>query len=145
MARIQINLTNVPQSQDQSGRFLSPPFYADRIDLLKARADILSGKDRVLMKMYLENGSTFSRMAKIAGVNEATIARKIHKLTRRLLDGEYITCLRNRRHLSKLEQRIARDYFLEGLSQKDIAAKRNVTVYRVRKGLKKIQEIVRSS
>jgi transposase-like protein len=121
------------------------PTYANRIDLLRARADILTGKDRALLKMYLENGSTISHMARLMGINEATVCRRIHRLTERLLDGEYITCLRNKHQLSRLEMNVARDYFLEGLSQNKIAIKRRTTVYMVRKGLRNIQELVRVS
>jgi len=142
MKRIQIDLANIASRPSASAGLSYTAVYADQVDLLRARAEILTGKDKALMQMYLENGSTFSQMARLAGVNEATIARRIHKLSHRLLDSEYITCLRHREHFSPLEQAIARDYFIEGLSQKAIALKRNTTVYRIRKGLNKIQEFV---
>ena len=142
MKKVKLNLSNITFENTIAAGVLPARVYADRIDLLRARADILTGRDRVLLKMYLENGSTFGQMARVAGVNETTIARRIHKLIRRLLDGEYITCLRNRRRFNALEQAIARDYFIEGLSQKRIAAKRNTTVYQIRKGLKKIERVV---
>ena len=66
--------------------------FKDRIDLLRSRVGLLAGRDRALMQIYLDNSGTFSQMAKIAGVNESNIARRIHKLVRRLLDGQYITC-----------------------------------------------------
>jgi predicted DNA-binding protein YlxM (UPF0122 family) len=115
----------------------------DRIDLLESRVELLSGRDRLLMTMYVQNGNSFRQMARLAGVNEATIARRIHRVTKRLLDGEYITCLRNRGKLTRQELAIAKDYFLEGLSQGRIAQKRGWSVYSVRQSLKKIQEIVK--
>jgi DNA-directed RNA polymerase specialized sigma subunit len=93
------------------------------------------------MEMYLKNGSTFGQMARLAGVNETTISRRVHRLVRRLLDGEYIRCLRKGGRLDSLEQAIARDYFLESLSQKNIALRRGVTAYQVRKTLKKIKSL----
>ena len=33
--------------------------YRDRIELLRSRVGLLTGKDRLLMTMYLENGNTF--------------------------------------------------------------------------------------
>jgi DNA-directed RNA polymerase specialized sigma subunit len=112
---------------------------------LRARVDILTGRDKALMTMYLENGNTFRQMARIAGVNETTIARRIYRLTRRLLNAGYITCLRNRHRLNKIEQLVARDYFIERLSQEKIARKRNVSVYAVRKALRNIQELIRTT
>ena len=116
--------------------------YRDRIDLLRSRVGLLTGKDKVLMTMYMENGNSFRQMARLSGVNEARIARRIHKVTKRLINGEYITCLRNRDKFSSGELDIAKDYFLAGLSIKKIATKRNSTYYGVRKTLKKIQGII---
>lgn len=118
--------------------------YSDRIDLLRARSFVLKKTDKALMQMYLRNGNTFSQMARVVGVNEATIARRIHKLTSRLLDGGYISCLRNRGQLSKDDLQVARDYLLVGLSQHKIAAKRDISVYQVRKSLRIIQRTIES-
>ncbi len=117
--------------------------HRDRIDLLRSRVGLLGGKDRVLMTMYMENGNSFRQMARLAGVNEANIARRIHRVTRRLINGEYITCLRSRDKLDENEMDVAKDYFLAGLSIKRIAAKRGSTYYGVRKALKKIQGIIK--
>jgi predicted DNA-binding protein YlxM (UPF0122 family) len=114
----------------------------DRIDLLRRRVYLLAGKDRLLMTMYLENGNSFRQMARLAGVNETSIARRIYKITKRLIDGEYITCLRNRNKFSKVEMDTARDYFLLGLSIKKISIKERLTYYKVRQTLKKIQSLI---
>ncbi len=106
------------------------------------RADLLEGTNKLLMTMYLENGNTFRQMAQLMGVSESTVKRQIHKLTERLIDGEYITCLRNREKFSKEELDIAKDYFLLGLSIKKIAIKRDLTYYAVRRTLKKIQRFI---
>ena len=116
--------------------------YRDRIELLRSRVSLLTGKDKVLMTMYLDNGNSFRQMARLAGVNEANIARRIHKLTKRLMDGEYIICLRNRDKFTSDEMAIARDYFLSGLSIRKIAAKSHRTYYHVRGTLRKIQQLV---
>lgn len=116
----------------------------DRIDLLCSRVSLLTDKDKLLMTMYLKNGNTFRQMARLAGVNESTIARRIHKITKRLIDSEYIMCLRNRDKFTRTELGIARDYFLGGLAIRKIATKRHLTYYRVRETLKKIQQLVRT-
>ena len=128
---------NIPQST-----LTAKNTCRDRIDLLRSRLSLLAGKDKLLMTMYLENGNSFRQMARLTGVNEASIARRIHRVTKRLIDGEYITCLRNRNKFTRIELDIAKDYFLLGLSMKKIAKKRNSTYYYVRKTLKKIQRLV---
>lgn len=116
--------------------------YRDGIELLRSRVNMLSGEDRLLMTMYLEYGNSFRQMARLAGVNEANIARKIRKIAKRLINGEYITCLRNRDRFTKTEMAIVRDYFLLGLSIREIAANRCWSYYRVHKTLGKIQQFV---
>jgi len=116
--------------------------YRDRIDLLRSRVGLLTGKDKLLMTMYLKNDNSFRQMARLAGVNEANIARRIHKITKRLIDGEYITCLRSRNQFTRAEMAIAKDYFLLGLSIKKVANKRCTTYYHVREILKRIQQLV---
>jgi predicted DNA-binding protein YlxM (UPF0122 family) len=113
--------------------------YRDRIDLLISRVSLLDGKDKLLMTMYIDNGNSFRQMARLTGVNESNISRRIHIVTNRLMNGEYITCLRNREKFKKNELDIAREYFLEGQSIKKIAQRYNSTYYSMRKTIKKIQ------
>ena len=115
----------------------------DRIDMLKSRVELLTGKDRLLMTMYLRNGNTFYQMARLTGVNEANVARRIYRVTKRLIDGEYITCLRNRDKFTEAEMVVAKDYFIRGLSIKKIAGRRKLSYYRVREILKKIQSLIK--
>lgn len=116
--------------------------YRDRIDLLRSRMNLLTGKDKLLLTMYLDKGNSFRQMARLADVNDTIIARRIYKIMKRLIDGEYITCLRNRNEFTKTEMAIAKDYFLTGLSIKKIATKQHLTYYRVRETLKKIQRVI---
>lgn len=131
-------ITNHIESANSQGRSA----IRERIDLLQNRIELLTGRDRVLMSMYLQNANSFRQMAKLSGVNEATIARRIYKIVNRLIDGEYLTCLRRRREFSSLELKVAKDYFVRGLSQRKIAKKRNCSLYHVRKTTRKIQQMV---
>jgi transposase-like protein len=117
--------------------------FEDKIDILRSRVGLLEGTDRALMRMYLDNGETFSRMARVAGVNESSVARRIYKITKRLLDGQYITILRNRNLFTKQDLRIARDYFLRGLSMRTVARAHKTTFYQVRNTMKRIQELTK--
>ena len=128
---------NIPQETQEARNG-----QRDRIEMLRSRVGLLAGKDRLLMTMYLENGNSFRQMARLAGVDETSIAKKIRKIAKRLIDGEYITCLRNRSRFSPAEMDVARDYFLTRLSIRKIAEKRDTTYYGVRKILKKIEGLI---
>lgn len=134
MKRIHVN---IPESRTEARIE-----FRDRVELLRSKVSMLTGEDRLLMTMYIENGNSFRQMARLIGIKEANVSRRIHKMTKRLMKSEYITCMRNRHKFSQEERHIARDYFMEGLSIKKIAAKNDSTYYRVRKTLKKVQKIL---
>ena len=142
MSKVRVDITKFMAADADSGDFLQRSIFADRAEMLRSRVDILSGTDGAIMKMYLDGGSTYCQIARLMGVNEATAARRIRKITKRLLDGEYVICLHNRMKLSPLEQRIAKDHYLDGLSRRKIVLKRRVSIYRVRMGLKRIHKII---
>jgi predicted DNA-binding protein YlxM (UPF0122 family) len=119
--------------------------YRDEIDLLRGRLNLLNGKDKVLMTMYLENGNSFRQIARLTGISDTSIARRINRLTKRLLDSQYIVCLRNRDKFTREQMTIAKEYFLTGLSIRKIAIKRHRSFYHVRETMKKIQSILKDS
>jgi len=112
------------------------------IELLRSRLNLLSGTDKLLMTMYIEHGNSIRQIARIRGVSETSVARRIRAITKRLTDGPYIDCLRNRDKLTGRQLAIAKDYYLMGLSMRRIAAKRRWSYYRVRDTLIEIRSIV---
>ena len=114
------------------------------IELLRSRLNLLSGTDKLLMIMYIEHGNSIRQIARIRGVSEASVARRIRSITKRLTDGPYIDCLRNRDKLTGCQFAVAKDYYLLGLSMRRIAAKRRWSYYRVRDTLNEIQSIMTS-
>jgi len=111
----------------------------DMVEVLRRRVELLRGKDRLMMKMYLENGNTVSQLARLAGVNQSSVYRRIRRLTKRLIDGEYIRCLKSGHEFSRLELEIAREHFLDGKTYKEIAERIGCTCYRVNKIVRSIR------
>jgi predicted DNA-binding protein YlxM (UPF0122 family) len=143
MAKIPIFFSDFTDRVAGGSALSSTGVFADRIDLLRSRADILGAKDKELVLMYLERGVTFQQIATIMEVHRSKIGRRINKLIKVLLDDEYVICLRNRHLLSRDEQKVARDHFIEGLSRPKIAAKRDITRYHVKKCLRRIHWVIR--
>ena len=134
MKRIHENIT------EQAINIKSP--HRDGIELLRSRLNLLSGTDKLLMTMYIEHGNSIRQIARIRGASETRIARRIRAISKRLLDGPYIDCLRYRDRLTSLQLAIAKDYYLMGLSMRRIAAKRRWSYYRVRDTLVEIKTVV---
>lgn len=118
--------------------------HRDQLDVLRSRLSLLNGKDKVMMTMYLDNGNSFRQIARLLGVSETSIARRIHRLTERLLDGKYIACLRNRENFYKHQMDIAKDYFLKGLSIRRIAKRRKTSRYYVRRTIAEICNLIQT-
>ena len=116
--------------------------YRDQMDILRSRLGLLSGTDKVLMTMYVQNGISFRQIASIRGVSETSIARHVRKIAKRLTDGEYIRCLRNSEKLTPNQMAIAKDFFLTGLAMTRIAAKRCSSVHRVRRTLLEVRNLI---
>lgn len=116
--------------------------FRSQVELLASRVGLLKGEDRLLMEMYLKHGNSFRQMARLLGVNPATVSRRVRKLCERLIDGEYIECLKNRERFTAIEMQIAEDYFLSGLSMRKIAVKRGCSRHAVKRVLRKVGAIV---
>ena len=109
------------------------------IDMLHKRINMLEGQDRVLLTMYLRNGNSLRQLAMITGTNESTMGRRIARLMKRLIDENYAACMRNYRNFSQFERQLAREYFICGMSVRDIAARHATTYYRAYQTLKRIR------
>ena len=143
MAHSELDISTIGSARNQrSGRLaaVEPRMLSGQIDILRSRVWALSGSDKGLMEMYLD-GASFRQMASVGGINEATVARKIARIIKRLMSATYITCLRNRDQLGEAAVAIARDYLIGGMSYRDIATKHDVSLYRVKKVLAEIRSI----
>jgi hypothetical protein len=112
--------------------------HRNRVDLLRSRVYLLRGRDRLWMTMYLENGIPINQMARMCGKNASTVHRRICKVTKLLLEGEYIKCLRIRDRFSKTEMLFAREHFLNGFSYRAIAKRHCTSCYNVKKTVREI-------
>lgn len=117
----------------------------DVLDNLRSRIELLSGKDRLLITMYLDNGNSFRQISILTGVNEVTIARRIKKIMLRLSNEDFIRVLRNKKMFSKRQMKISRDYFLRGQSIREISTKYRMSFYGVYQVLQKIRKLKNNS
>jgi hypothetical protein len=113
-----------------------------RMDIVRQRANFLDGRDRALMQLYLDAGTSIRQLARLIDTHEAKVARKINRLMKRLNDRRYIIFLRNRDRFGKAQMSIARDYFVRGLSIRQMAEQRGCTFYRMQRQVKNICELV---
>jgi predicted DNA-binding protein YlxM (UPF0122 family) len=113
----------------------------DAIDLLRNRIGLLAGKDRLIMRMYFDDGASARRIAALLNVSASTIARRIQTLSKRLLTAGHRHYINNGHNFTHAELQIAKDHFIRGMSLRSIAAQHNCSVYRIRETIRKIKLI----
>ncbi len=139
MKRTHADIYKVPDFSDHSPACFAANGYADRVDILRLRARLLTGRDRAIMTMYLDKGNSIVQIARVAGVTEAVMSRRVRRLMARLIDNEFILCLQHRDVFNPIELGVAKDFFLVGLSLSVISESRSISVYRIRKIVAKIR------
>jgi len=136
MKRIYENLSETMLGSGEAER--------DKVELLRLRAQLLDGKDRLLIIMYLDNGASIRQLAGLTGLTEARLSRRLNKLLKRLGSNEYIRCLRHMDKIEQCELESAKAYFLQGLSMREIAEKDGRSYHSVRKIISKIKRLIKN-
>ena len=110
-------------------------------DLICRRLYWLDGRDRLLMELVYEKGSSYRQIAVLMKMRQSSVSRRIRKLTQRLTCREYQVCLLHRRELSSQQLSIAKDRFVAGLSRRAIAQRHRISVYRVDHHLRQLAKL----
>ena len=112
---------------------------AEQIDTLRNRFYLLETQDRMIMSMYLDNEMSFRQIALLLNASPGKISRRIRKIIFELTKGKFILCMKKRELFTRPEIDIAKDYFVGGLSIKQIAERKNMSIYQTRELLKEIR------
>lgn len=115
--------------------------WREQLELLQDRSHLLCPEDRLLVKLYVQTGDSIRQIAHLLGQNRATVARRIGKIVRRLADQQYLSCVQNRDRLTHRQLKLARDYFLRGLSLRELTSKHNMTYHQVRTHIQVLKKI----
>ena len=115
------------------------------IERLRHRSQWLNSKDKALVQMIFEKGSTFDQIARLTDENPSTINRRFHRLIQKLIAHELTALLASRHDVDGTDIRIVRDYFIQGLPQHAVAHKLNVSLYRVRHILSLVRSLARNN
>jgi len=113
------------------------------LDLFEAypgRIDLLSDQDKMLISLFMAS-EKFTSIASAAGVHEATIARRLKKIAKRLKSDSFVMAMKHRLAPEKME--ILRKFFLEGMSMLKIATQKNLPYSRIRRIIKAYKRLIR--
>jgi len=119
--------------------------HRERCELLRARATQLADEDRALMALYLDGGNSYRQIARLTGQYPTSVARRIRRITRRLLDKTYPLCLQNRAAFTVFELAVIKDHFVRGYSCHEISRTRHASYYRIRSIILTAKDLVASA
>jgi transposase len=114
--------------------------HREDVEFLRERVWLLSGSDGAIARMHLEHGATYRQIAKVAGVNEVTVARRIRRIVKRLDNWKYV-CLAREKGMDKFERAVAREYLVRGLGKHEIALRLRCGKERVAKALSRVEAV----
>lgn len=109
------------------------------VESLCEKADRLAEPDRTLVRMYLENRNSFRQMAKLLGVSEVTVSRRVKKIIARLNEPQTELLLDADIKLKPKQRKIATAYFINGQGVETISRKYRQSCYKIRKVINSLQ------
>lgn len=115
--------------------------HRGEIDTLRLRSKWLCVEDKTLMEMVFEKGSSFRQIARLTGQSPSTVSRRFHRLVRRLIARKPAFVQGPPVYADPTDIRIIQDYYLRGHTQKAIAQKRSISLYRIRNTLRAVRSI----
>jgi hypothetical protein len=119
------------------------PARREVVEVWRARGDLLGSEDRILLKTYLEAGSSFDEIARLTGMNRSTVCRRIHRMLHRLSDETYDRCQGGL--FNEVELAVIRDRFVRGLSLTRLCRDHNLGYYRVRAIVERARAFARTA
>ncbi len=108
----------------------------DLFEVFTARVKTLDNEQAALVRFF-QNTPNFSVIAKMAGVNEATVARRLKKIARYISSEDFS----GKNSLTPQQTEILEDHFVSGLSIRTIAKNKNLSVYEVRKIIRQVRKL----
>ncbi|MGD9109338.1 MAG: Mor transcription activator family protein [Phycisphaerales bacterium] len=137
MSRIHENL--------DTGNLRASTSMRRQLEQFRSKVALLTRDDRLLITMYLDNGNSFRQISRLTGVNEVTISRRFEKIMHRLTNEYFDAAVKNRDKLSRRQMKIARDYFLRGVSIRQLKTKYRMSYHQVYQILKSVRELNRNT
>jgi len=104
-------------------------------DRVLTRSDTLEPEQRALLRVILDQGSSFQQVARLRGEHATTVSRRFRRLLGTLSRSTGGTA----RRLNPTDETILSAYYLFGMNQSQIADRLGISRYRVRKALARFE------
>jgi len=99
---------------------------------------MLRGGDRALFEAYFRYGMSTVAIARLSGMRESAVRRRLLTLLQRVASNQYLRCRAAQAELSAFELRVAGLYYRDGKSQAEIATTTGRSLYQVGKAVRRL-------
>lgn len=141
MRMVHFDLSHIAVEQELDSREQRFQLNQKLRELVQIRGEVLSRQDQVFIEMILEKGMTHRQIACLLGCSETSVGRRVKRVIKKVLNSDYLMCLRHRDRLTVFQMRVARAYFVEDRSKKEIVGLLDTTLYQVEKAIDAIRRL----
>lgn len=110
-------------------------FDRKQAEQIVAKAMFLAPSDRALVLAVFRDHVTVEALARAAGTSAPRMRRRLRSLVRRLLSWRFEWALRARHQWAPARRRVAEACYFQGLTQRQIARRFQISLYAVRSHL----------
>ena len=112
-------------------------------EVLTRRTYLLAPGDCDLMEAVLLRGQSAAGLARATGACPRAVLRRVRTLARRMTSRTFMQAARAMQHMSEQDAYMARLHFCQGLSQRELCQRLNLTAHTVRRRLDLVAAQVR--
>jgi hypothetical protein len=107
--------------------------------VLMGRAELLGPEDRDLIESALVRGEPVARIARSKRSSPRAIRKQIFRLGRRIASPPFLDAARALPYLRPEEARLARQYFCQAVSQRELSRQMGVSLHVLRRRVDRLQ------
>ncbi|MGA2915794.1 MAG: hypothetical protein ABSE89_07185 [Sedimentisphaerales bacterium] len=119
---------------------LSKKELLDLFEVFTTRIDMLSLEQRTLVRLF-QTTPNYRFLAKMANVNEATVARRLKKIAWLISSGNFAAVLSRNNDVPPEKMEAIRNYFLNRLSSRAISENTGLSIYRIKKIIRQMRNL----
>ena len=113
-------------------------------EVLKGRAKLLSEEDQLLVEAVLVRGQSAAFTARLMGASPRSIRNRVRRICRHLTSRRFLDAARAMPYLEPDDGELARLWFCEGVSQRQLCRRLDLTVHELRKSLESLRAQIKT-
>ncbi len=106
--------------------------------ILLGRAELLGEDERDLIEAVFVRSQSSGSLARMMGVTESTIHRRVHRLCRRMTSNTFLDAARALPYLSQQDAILAKMRYCQGLSQRQLCRRLGLSYHALRRRLDQV-------